>query len=634
MSETCIVCLGNLEAGNALPPQNRSGSRTPPEASSNSKRPAGARADQTHDNAELIAHLIPCGHNLHDECLKPWVERANSCPICRQNFNTVDLCSQIGGKPNYPALPSGRFLLLILTPASLGMAISSYTVKDRVQVAEIDPSMIYEDDELDELPTEGCLVCGEDSDEDHLLLCDGCDIACHTYCAGLDSVPVGAWFCYDCSEHRALNTFSRPAYSHRLPDRRTRGQQRRQRDVELVSHGGWARVWQSVWDRLNLDLDFPYDDDHDHDHGISDYHGVWPSNRVSNYRFRDWERRAEVAERQGSGQRFRESAVILFNNHAIREKPRPPQPESQEEIRAWNAFEKAKEIQDSNPRKRKQKSTTASPSDREQPQEPVRKLKRPRTRRAEDFAESSSDAAANASNKRRKSGSETVATPTLNKTAANGTEGGGPSFLQSLLKEVETSVPADIDIPGKFRPGAIDYSSPRAALSPAASPSASDHATPRALSTTPPPQPRTRPQSPTPLTSKVEPIFPAPNFSPSRSPPPSRPHHAENRRSRPQKLSSPSTTPPRSTEASPSRVNKSLSAKSDIERIVRAALNPYWHSNNISKEQFVNVNKNVSRMLYDKIADVTALDDKEKGKWEKLATEEVKNAIEALKSST
>jgi hypothetical protein len=76
-----------------------------------------------------------------------------------------------------------------------------------------------------------------------------------------------------------------------------------------------------------------------------------------------------------------------------------------------------------------------------------------------------------------------------------------------------------------------------------------------------------------------------------------------------------------------------LSAKSDIERIVRAALNPFWHNNHISKEQFVSVNRNVSRMLYDKIADVTALDDKEKGKWEKLAAEEVRNAVEALKSS-
>ncbi|KAH0536999.1 hypothetical protein FGG08_006171 [Glutinoglossum americanum] len=579
MSETCIVCLGNLDV---LLPENPS----TPSDSGSSKKITGR--DRDHDKAELIAHLIPCGHNLHDECLKPWVERANR------------------------------------------LTISSYSVKDRVQVAELDLSMIYEDEGPAELPTDGCLLCGEDSDEDHLLFCDGCDAVCHTYCAGLLSVPAGAWFCFECSDQRVRNPHLRPTNSHHLPDRRTRGQLRRQRDVEALNHGGWARVWQSVWDRLNFDLDFPYDDDQ----GTSSYHESQPRGR--NHRFRDWERRAEVAERQGGGHMFRESAVMLFNGHAVREKPRPPPPESQEEIRAWNAFEKAKEIQDSKPKKRKSKSKTASPSDRELPEEPVRKLKRPRTRRAQDLAESSSDAAANAPNKRQKVGNETTSTssPTVNKPVANGTEGVGPSFLQSLLKEVETSVPADIDIPRKFKPSAIDYSTPRTALSPAASSSASNHATPRALSTTPPPQPRTRPQSPTPLTSKVEPIFPAVNFSPSRSPPPSRPQHADSRRSRPQKLSSPSTTPPRSTETSPTRTNKSFSAKSDIERIVRAALNPYWHNNHISKEQFVSVNRNVSRMLYDQIADdVTAIDDNEKGKWEKLATEEVTNAVEALRSS-
>ena len=47
---------------------------------------------------ELVAHLLPCGHDLHDECLKPWVERANSCPICRQNFNLVEVSREIGGK--------------------------------------------------------------------------------------------------------------------------------------------------------------------------------------------------------------------------------------------------------------------------------------------------------------------------------------------------------------------------------------------------------------------------------------------------------------------------------------------------------------------------------------------------------
>ena len=99
MSETCIVCLGDLESANALPHP------TPPAVKSENDEYGGlvpsthkspARSDDP--DTEMIAHLLPCGHNLHDECLKPWVERANSCPICRQNFNKVELSTKTGGK--------------------------------------------------------------------------------------------------------------------------------------------------------------------------------------------------------------------------------------------------------------------------------------------------------------------------------------------------------------------------------------------------------------------------------------------------------------------------------------------------------------------------------------------------------
>ena len=98
MSDTCIVCLGDLgEGANDLPrsvPAFKVEDDVPERLSTAPKLPE--RADRSDD--AMIAHLLPCGHNLHNECLKPWVERANSCPICRQSFNQVELSDCIGSE--------------------------------------------------------------------------------------------------------------------------------------------------------------------------------------------------------------------------------------------------------------------------------------------------------------------------------------------------------------------------------------------------------------------------------------------------------------------------------------------------------------------------------------------------------
>lgn len=45
-----------------------------------------------------------------------------------------------------------------------------------------------------------CEACGSGIDEEHLLICDGCNSARHTYCARprLDEVPQGDWHCEVC----------------------------------------------------------------------------------------------------------------------------------------------------------------------------------------------------------------------------------------------------------------------------------------------------------------------------------------------------------------------------------------------------------------------------------------------------
>ncbi|CAH1261392.1 PHF10 [Branchiostoma lanceolatum] len=44
-----------------------------------------------------------------------------------------------------------------------------------------------------------CVICGDPSEEDKMMFCDVCDRGFHTFCVGLEELPIGQWVCQTCN---------------------------------------------------------------------------------------------------------------------------------------------------------------------------------------------------------------------------------------------------------------------------------------------------------------------------------------------------------------------------------------------------------------------------------------------------
>ncbi|TKA61324.1 hypothetical protein B0A55_11331 [Friedmanniomyces simplex] len=577
MAETCIVCLGDLrnyaadddpppEAAEAVAADASNGDH----AKSSTRANMNMNAKSVTADEDSIAHLLPCKHDLHNACLKPWVERANSCPICRAKFNMVEISQAVGGP-----------------------VLDSYAVQDKVQESDLDPNLILEDELFAVEAWEPCMVCGDTDDTHEMMYCDGCEKAVHVFCAGHDETP-DVWYCETCLADMETD-IGLPGVANavrRQPRRRPlqREERPRRRDNAI-----WARVWQEVSRSIDLDLDFPFDDD------VAER--PTPALRRT---LEPWQRRMEAAEQQGAATaRIRDIAAARNQRTPARKQP---EPESQEEIRAWNAFDKARESQaaPSNSTRRKRKAT-ASPASPHEPDQPQPQLKRPRLRRIpnaleQQIAAESSHAAAQRQDER-------------------------STFLSSLLKDVETK-PVSAGSPGASDQYAGHWS-PRDS-SPAPSPMSSGHATPRALSPAPPLHvPISPPLSSHMLHASSPAVAIFSPFSPTDALH-EHPYRGRKREIPPGRRDSEDSLRARASSGSPSR-HLSYSAKEEIQRMVKLALGPRYRDKEISKEQYTDINRDVSRKMYDLVGDASALTDQaERERWQDVAEDQVKKAISVL----
>lgn len=478
-----------------------------------------------------------------------------------------------------------------------GEVIDSYAVQDKVQEAELDPTMIIEDELFAAETYEPCIVCGELDDGHSAMYCDGCDKAVHIFCAGFDDAPE-VWYCENCIIDME-NSTELPGLGRALrrrPRRRPAPPATTGRRLGGRHETSWARVWQEVLRGTQIDLDFPFEEEED---PLRDTRT--PQQRRE---FRIWQRRFEAAESRGANARLRGIVVPQVPQPAVR-----PDPESQEELRAWNAFEKAQDV-----RSGRKRRATASPASPREPDAEPRKLKRPRLRRPAGSAASP---------------------PAESSSAAAQRAGEGSNFISSLLREVENRASSA----SAGSPAASDHlngqQSPRNS-SPARSPGSSGYGSGRAGSASPPlahqhsPLP-TLPLSPpshtfSPFSPAVESLDP--HTTPSHQ---QHGHHRGRRRDNNDSgydenyHNGPDAT-------SPSRL-MSYSSKQEIQRMVKLALAPRYREQSISKDQYTDINRDVSRKMYDLVGDASALmDHANRARWQGVAEEEVRKAIEGMRA--
>ncbi|KAL7271796.1 hypothetical protein RUND412_005422 [Rhizina undulata] len=586
-ADTCIICLGELPRED---------------------HPIVGEYD-------MVARVLPCNHSMHNGCLKPWVERANSCPICRSPFNEVEVLATLTGH-----------------------VMETYPVEDKIQVAAA-ASWV-------------CEICIRSDNADDLSVCEICTRSFHVSCMGGRDTGLtmasGSWICHACVDYHQIHSndsVQRVEITTFLPPRfssgRTSGRHFGQFDFEAEERIN--RAWELAWERLDADLDSyssEVADEEEEQSSQESRHEHFLNRRAQRQQERMDRRRAVAAAQHGARPNgFGQPMGWMFQTSRPRDFfPHTEEAMDEEEKSAWRMLEVAEKMEHS--KKRSQPNTTPPSPERN---EEARTYKRPRTKRDSEFNRN------NTSSGESSSAGATASSPII---PAEGNSGG---YLQSLIENIYKGPDSSIELgSSKYFSGLQPLSpEPSTAGSPMNRPASPNVTMPNNL--TPNSPPGSRPHSPVGFYSpdvSFSPSSPPPNSPRSLSPahqwqlsPPS-PGMRGRQRIRPVGIGSLSSAERRLNTASPTTSNRmttqhlsnassnqslSIKDKEDITSMVRQKLKPLYPAK-ITKEKFTEINMTISRKLYQMAMEqgVSCSDEAGKESLNKAAEEEVRVAVESL----
>ena len=128
-----------------------------------------------------LANPDGCNHDFCKSCLIEWSQRSSKCPMCKTFYNNIYTYDK-----------------------GIKKSISINEIRSKYKKLIVDDSKNHqEEDEFndEENIDEGCYICGKNTDQTNLLVCERCNgKCCHYYCINLNKIPEGKWYCTYCTE--------------------------------------------------------------------------------------------------------------------------------------------------------------------------------------------------------------------------------------------------------------------------------------------------------------------------------------------------------------------------------------------------------------------------------------------------